>query len=172
MVTEKIFSEGYRLLRQWHRIPFAPDVVQSLYAIAANLIYHCVLASKSRQTKPRCSSSDKKKREVNRWCFFLFPTACLVDLNCIFFTFCALSTRVTLCSSLRVSTASTSFFLPGFVRHTYTHTHYANAVGESSCVVFLFVVLLRAGFSAYCLRGLSADWSIVWSRWYPEMFIH
>lgn len=130
----------------------------SLYAIAANLIYHCVLASKSRQTKPRCSSSDKKKKGKSiAGAFFFFLRHVSWTLNCIFFTFCALSTRVTLCSSLRVSAASTSFFLPGFVRHTYTHTHYANAVGESSCVVFLFVVLLRAGFSAYCLRGLSAD---------------
>lgn len=130
----------------------------SLYAIAANLIYHCVLASKSRQTKPRCSSSDKKKREVNRWCFFLLPTACLVDFELHFlYVLCTFHP----CDTVQLASCFYRFHVIFFTwfctTHTYTHTHYASAVGESSCVVFLFVVLLRAGFSAYCLRGLSAD---------------
>lgn len=92
----------------------------SLYAIAANLIYHCVLASKSRQTKPRCSSSDKKKREVNRWCFFLLPTACLVDFELHFlYVLCTFHP----CDTVQLASCFCRFHVIFFTWFCTTHIH-------------------------------------------------
>lgn len=118
------------------------------------LTCHCVFAADSSAKMPLCSSLEKRKSIAGAFFFFLKHVSW--TLNCIFFTFLALSTHVTMCNSLRVSTASTSFFLPGFVRHTHTHT-LCKHHGWKFSRCFLFVVLLCAGLFAFCLWGLSAE---------------
>lgn len=85
------------------------------------LTCHCVFGSQE-QCENATLQLIGKKKEVDFWCFFLFPKACLVDFELHFlYVLCTFPA----CDNVQLASRFYCFhviFLPGFVRHTHIHT--------------------------------------------------
>lgn len=127
----------------------------SLYAIAANLIYHCVLASKSRQTKPRCSSSDKKKKGSQSLVLFSSSYGMSRGLWIAFSLRFVHFPPVWHCAARFVFLPLPRHFFYLVLYDTHTHTHTMQTPWVKVLALFSFL-------SCFCVQGFLRIVCEVW----------